>query len=124
MGLIKLVSKVLNIATQDQGVLGEIIKNPNKRTYKKYFIYVMQMKLTSDVKIGISGDVSRRRRSLEGSSGQKINICFKAAVGKSKAGRVERIAHSYFHKHRTIGEWFDIEPSDAIHFISQMIKDT
>lgn len=73
---------------------------------KPVYLYLMKSELTGLLKIGISGNPKKRRRTLETAQGGKIEI-----VHLMKGlNNLEKDLHRLFSHHRTDGEWFnDVE---------------
>jgi hypothetical protein len=71
-----------------------------------YIIYNPETKLT---KIGITDNLTRRKRQLECSSGQKLELYYYTDK-YNHAKLIENSLHQYFKVNRKEGEYFTTEP--------------
>jgi len=75
------------------------------------FIYVIG---TDDKqKIGISGDVHQRLRTLQTGNPEKLVIHHTIEVPSSRSRLIERMIHKEFSYLRLKGEWFSMTPEKA-----------
>ena len=77
-----------------------------KETIKKVqnnFVYLMKSELTGLLKIGISIDPVKRRRTLETAQGGRIELLKIISGGRN----IERKLHDKFSNYRKDGEWFE-----------------
>ncbi|ECQ7527196.1 GIY-YIG nuclease family protein [Salmonella enterica] len=82
------------------------------------YVYVMQS-ASGLVKIGVSKNVSQRRKHLENQSGVSVEVI--ATFGPfNAASRLERTAHDLFSQDRESGEWFAIKAKDAVDAINKI----
>lgn len=81
----------------------EVAENykPKKKNTKIY-VYLMRSNLTGYLKIGISGNPKKRKRTLETAQGGKIDI-INMFLGDQE---IESLLHKRFSKYREEGEWF------------------
>lgn len=75
-------------------------------------IYIMQSEY-GDVKIGISKNVDKRRKTIESNRMAKITNCYKTKPC-SNAHEIETAMHRYFSDKRIYGEWFSCDMGTAI----------
>jgi len=66
------------------------------------------------VKIGIATDVESRFSALKTSSPFPMKLVAAITVPKGAAPRIERLAHEYLAEHRMTGEWFNLDPDQAV----------
>lgn len=99
-----------------------------------HVVYVISCRGEGPCKIGISGDIAQRVREIQVSNWQPLFISaarpvidadaargfstYRAAYHAS-ARKLERLTHSTLEGLglRLMGEWFDVEPSDAIELL-------
>ena len=81
-------------------------------------VYIMQSD-SGQIKIGISKNVKKRKKSLENSGFMKITNCYKTRPC-SNPFEIERAMHKHFEKFRVRGEWFSCEAGDAITVLDNM----
>ncbi|WP_336709811.1 MULTISPECIES: GIY-YIG nuclease family protein [unclassified Cedecea] len=82
------------------------------------YVYVME----SDaglIKIGVSKNVSARRKSLQCASGVEIKVAAKFGPLKKAVG-LERASHKFFAEKRLHGEWFSVSAEEAISAIDNL----
>jgi hypothetical protein len=67
------------------------------------------------IKIGIASDPEGRRRQLQTGNPVELRVVKKFwALTREQAAYWEELAHQLFQKHRTIGEWFDVDASAVV----------
>jgi hypothetical protein len=69
-------------------------------------VYFMENVGSGLIKIGISGDVKKRKRALEQAVGQRLTILAEVPGGRE----LERVLHQSFSDLRQMGEWFTDSP--------------
>lgn len=93
----------------------------SETTYKKKqdnrTVYLIQEGWRGHVKIGITGDVSQRLKSLKTSCPQPLKIL--AHKRFPYAGEIEQELHQKFETYRVRGEWFNI-PEHILDFTIKM----
>jgi len=77
--------------------------------FEKRYLYVLKNEL-GRYKIGVAIDVEKRVKSLEISSGSKIDIVYKF----NSRGNFELKLHKHFKNKRHIGEWFLLDDNDLL----------
>lgn len=88
----------------------EEMKNDIPNHWKS--IYIMQSEY-GDVKIGISKNVDKRKRTIESNRMAKITNCYKTKPC-SNAHEIENAIHRFFSSKRIYGEWFSCDMGTAI----------
>ena len=78
-------------------------------------IYVVET-LPNKIKIGITSNVETRFRTIECQSGDKITNSFHTDKCND-AYKIEHSLHRTFKEYRSVGEWFDINFSDAVNCV-------
>lgn len=76
-------------------------------------VYVLQMS-NNTVKIGVSQDITQRKKTIKGHSG--LNILMQwctELIPRRIAYKVEALSHKELAEHKTQGEFFDIPFDDA-----------
>lgn len=61
--------------------------------------------IPGSIKIGVTGDIAQRIKSLQSGSATKLELLWSAHGGFP----LERYLHQHFNGRRTHGEWFDFE---------------
>lgn len=79
------------------------------------FVYVVQSGEDGPVKIGSARKPSARKDSLQTANWQELHL--RAVVPVSSCAYVEKVAHTLADRHNIRGEWFDLEPLQAIEII-------
>jgi hypothetical protein len=86
-----------------------------------YYIYVIGPK-EPPIKIGITGNLNQRLRSLQTGHDKELFIHHSEEVLDNKTARIfESILHKNLKYRQTYGEWFDISIQDAIEHIKWCI---
>jgi hypothetical protein len=81
-------------------------------------------KLSAPVKIGISSNVDKRLSGIQTSCPFELTIVGELfAPNRAVAQDVEQDFHAKQAKHRTRGEWFDIEPMTAVLLVCANYRD-
>ena len=102
------ISLALHLNKEERG--GEEMKNDIPNHWKS--IYIMQSEY-GDVKIGISKNVDKRKRTIESNRMSKITNCYKTKPC-SNAHEIENAMHRFFSNKRIYGEWFSCDMGTAI----------
>ena len=78
-----------------------------------YFIYFIVSEEHPKLKIGITVDISQRLTQLRAMSPCKLYLFgfVKVRGSRSDTLTIEESLHEYFRRHRTHGEWFDLDPT-------------
>lgn len=84
-------------------------------------VYIMQSD-SGQIKIGISKNVKKRKKSLENSGFMKITNYYKTRPC-SNPFEIERAMHKHFEKFRLRGEWFSCEAGDAITVLDNVFSE-
>lgn len=84
-----------------------------------YVIYNPTTKLT---KVGMSENVGKRKKDLEGACGVPLELKY-ATEHLLCPAKYETDAHIKLHEHRMLGEWFNVDPSLAIRAVECVIID-
>ena len=72
-------------------------------------------KWVGPVKIGISGNPAARVDQLQSGNPHRIGVYAKAGLSvRSMTRDLESIAHNHFKEVRLAGEWFDVNPEEAL----------
>jgi len=83
------------------------------------YIYVLHNKQNNLVKIGISKDVKKRKRTLENNSGCILSLEFVQLLPNAK--QIEKKAHSITPR-RCQGEWFAVSVFEAKSSVIEAIE--
>lgn len=77
----------------------------------------------SPVKIGIASNPEKRLASIKTACPSPIRMqTFFGPMDRELARAIEREVHSFSAKRRLHGEWFDFEPSEAVHYVKAVIR--
>lgn len=77
------------------------------------YLYAFKNELTGFIKIGISNNPEKRKRSLEYACGCPLTVVFTIKTLES-AEKVEREVHLKLKEHRQLGEWFNCSEAAVI----------
>lgn len=77
------------------------------------FIYIIQSQ-SGPVKIGYSQDPEKRLKQLQTGSSDKLTLHAKINVEKEHVKLLEKTIHRMNSHKRIDGEWFDLNPDDAV----------
>lgn len=89
------------------------------RVQRVYVIHNNEFNIT---KIGISDNPSNRMATLTHECGCELTLCF-FTDPLDDAPRYERLIHNALSDKRKKGEWFKVDPEDAIATVKDVIKD-
>lgn len=67
------------------------------------------------VKVGISGDVSRRLHSIQTGSPVDLKVYYHVRCPEGRAREIESQCHELLKDHAIRGEWFKCSPREALH---------
>ena len=81
-----------------------------------YVIYNPELNIT---KIGIASNVKERLSNLSCSAGCDMELKYNT-VPIANAPTIEQMSHNKFNEHRKKGEWFKIDPQDAIRYLESI----
>jgi hypothetical protein len=85
-------------------------------------LYVIYNPVTKLTKVGMSENVEKRKKDLEGACGVPLEL--KYATGHLLCpAKYETDAHIKLHEHRMLGEWFNVDPALAIRAVECVIED-
>jgi hypothetical protein len=76
-------------------------------------IYIITNLDVSRIKIGISQDIEGRIKTLQNAGGCKMRLAWSSGL-INNAAFIESILHRKFKEYRYLGEWFNIDLSEAI----------
>ena len=62
------------------------------------------------IKIGITANVDKRKRSIERASGLSLSCVYSKQLDGFEAVLLEKLYHDHFCRERICGEWFKAEP--------------
>lgn len=65
-------------------------------------------------KIGITNNPDRRLKNLQTGHPKKLTIHYTESIPENKVKELEQIIHKTIGHKRLVGEWFDIQLSEAI----------
>lgn len=77
------------------------------------YVYVIAAK-DGPVKVGIAADAASRCAMLQTGNAADLTVVHKVEVERAAARLIERYAHDLLSADRVRGEWFDVDPADAI----------
>lgn len=104
----------INITVRSNGK-AIITKHQSKKAIKKsQVIYVIRVKGSSSLKIGISIDPKKRLAALQTSNPRKLYVDKIYDTGNINSSRVERDLHKAFKAHALEGEWFSSVSAEDI----------
>jgi hypothetical protein len=83
---------------------------------KLRLIYVLQNQQTGAVKVGISTNAEQRRSRIQCQAGMEIVTLYESPLS-THAVQLEKQIFEQFRFYRTIGEWFNIDPTIVILYI-------
>lgn len=78
--------------------------------WKHIYIFLSE---NGNVKIGVSKNVTKRIKTIEGASGYKICDFF-ITEKCSNAYEIENELHKHFSRNRLYGEWFNVDFREAV----------
>lgn len=84
-------------------------------------IYIMKSD-GGEIKIGISKNVKKRKKSIENSGMIRIINVYKT-IPCSNPYEIERLMHKHFENFRICGEWFLCDMGAAIYVLEKIFKD-
>lgn len=73
---------------------------------------------TGSVKFGFSKDPDRRVRALQTGSSDELVLLETIPVPEDQVRQYERLLHAEFAHCRSRGEWFNINPEDAVSYLT------
>lgn len=77
-------------------------------------VYVVLNERFGMMKIGVTTDMHKRKRSLENGCGCKLDtLAITPKLSKYTAEIIERYLHTKYEQLRQVGEWFDYDPEAA-----------
>jgi len=83
---------------------------------KLRLVYVLQNQHTGAVKVGISTNAEQRRSRIQCQAGMEIVTLYESPLS-THAVQLEKQVFEQFRFYRTIGEWFNIDPTIVILYI-------
>ena len=87
-------------------------------------VYVMQNRANGAVKVGVSGDTEQRKRHVAFQANgvtSGVQVKFKTEL-RADAFSVESIAHRLLRLSHIEGEWFSVEPEEAVQAVNAAIE--
>ena len=76
--------------------------------------YIYVIGTVDHVKIGFSKTPEKRLKQLQTGNMNKLQLFYKEEVQDSKVKIIEKLIHRDLKHKKSIGEWFDMSPEDAI----------
>lgn len=89
-----------------------------RRTTEKYYLYIIKDTLTNMYKIGITGKLKKRYKTLLSDRFSLIVNQAYEVIDKNHCVILEKRLHKHFENYRNVGEWFDLQ-----HLTDNEIKD-
>lgn len=90
---------------------------PEKRKPTPTHLYVMACR--DAVKIGVAVNVEQRRRSIQQCCPDEVTVLAAVLMANfTEARAAEKQMHAVFAERRTFGEWFRMEPTDALNMLA------
>lgn len=86
------------------------------RTIEETKLYLCAIAGSQSVKLGMSGCIKKRMKTLQTSSPEKLSLKWQYFVGYDRlhAMKQERKLHRFCKKYRLSGEWFSLECMDLV----------
>lgn len=88
---------------------------PEYKGERRYF-YIIQNTATKNIKIGVATNPTDRLSQLQTGSDVDLKLIYTSGVC-SNSFEIESICHNHFKDSHVRGEWFKVEPSEAISFL-------
>lgn len=80
------------------------------------YVYIIQNTATKNIKIGVATNPSDRLSQLQTGSDVDLKLIYTSGVC-SNSFEIESTCHNHFKESHVRGEWFKVEPSEAISFL-------
>lgn len=130
-GTMKKVDKVLHISLaldKEEREVGNLKEKEGQKTEKEEdfpsdwkSIYIMKSD-GGEIKIGISKNVKKRKKSIENSGMIRIINVYKT-IPCSNPYEIERLMHKHFENFRICGEWFSCDMGAAISVLEKIFRE-
>lgn len=83
---------------------------------ERRYVYIIQNTATKNIKIGVATNPSDRLSQLQTGSDVDLKLIYTSGVC-SNSFEIESTCHNHFKDSHVRGEWFRVEPSEAISFL-------
>jgi antA/antB antirepressor domain protein len=83
---------------------------------ERRYVYIIQNTSTKNIKIGVATNPSDRLSQLQTGSDVDLKLIYTSGVC-SNSFEIESTCHNHFKESHVRGEWFKVEPSEAISFL-------
>lgn len=83
---------------------------------ERRYVYIIQNTFTHNIKIGIATNPSYRLSQLQTGSDVDLELIYKSGVC-SNFFEIESLCHEKFNGYNVRGEWFNMDPNEAISFL-------
>ena len=83
---------------------------------ERRYVYIIQNTATKNIKIGVATNPSDRLSQLQTGSDVDLKLIYTSGVC-SNSFEIESTCHNHFKDSHVRGEWFKVEPSEAISFL-------
>lgn len=83
---------------------------------ERRYVYIIQNTATKNIKIGVATNPSDRLSQLQTGSDVDLKLIYTSGVC-SNSFEIESTCHNHFKESHVRGEWFKVEPSEAISFL-------
>jgi phage transcriptional regulator (fragment) len=83
---------------------------------ERRYVYIIQNTVTKNIKIGVATNPSDRLSQLQTGSDVDLKLIYTSGVC-SNSFEIESTCHNHFKESHVRGEWFKVEPSEAISFL-------
>ena len=105
---------------------GYVDKLPKREIYHEFYdldslyngsVYIMYSPVTNMCKIGISKNVTERKRTIDLSSGVRVLVLIELELELNydeKPIHVEKYLHRFFKHKKSFGEWYDLDLRDLL----------
>lgn len=97
----------------------EDIKIPKK--VKSCYVYIAEFD-SSIVKIGVSVNVEKRLNTLCNQSGRILNRYLAVRLDDGSHFKIENELHKYFHRNRTVGEYFTCSFEESCYQLKKILN--
>lgn len=83
---------------------------------ERRYVYIIQNTATKNIKIGVATNPSDRLSQLQTGSDVDLKLIYTSGVC-SNSFEIESTCHNHFKDSHVRGEWFKVEPNEAISFL-------
>lgn len=81
-------------------------------------VYVIYNPISKLTKIGMSRELKNRINNLSMANGVRLELRYNT-LPCINCDMIENSMHKYFKEYRTLGEWFNIDPNDAVNKLKE-----